>query len=347
MQSVSLADWPLFAIASGSLIDSAKADMSVLARNPSNPAKERALADLPGPMAEAIEGFAVYVELEEGHSVHTLDAYTNDLLQCARFLHGKSGICDWRAVTRDNVAEWVRSLTLDGYRATSIARKVSALKHFARYLVAEKRIATDFSELLQAPKVRRALPETLSAEEVERLLDAPSRHSAQGLRDRALLELMYSSGLRITELCQLNLQDVDMEDGFVRVTSGKRGKDRLVPVGKQALAALGTYLTVGRSQLVGPQTGSALFLSKRGQAMSRKTVWYWIHEYARLANLGKPVKPHLLRHSFATHLLANGADLRAIQEMLGHADIATTEIYTKVDTQRLLAAHQKFHPSNH
>ena len=218
------------------------------------------------------------------------------------------------------------------------------MKHCARFLVAEKVIRNDFTELISAPKLARHLPETLSPEEVEALLDAPSRHSAQGLRDRAFLELMYSSGLRVTELCQLTLQDLDLEEGFLRVEAGKRGKDRLVPVGGKAAEAIQRYLHNGRPSLVRPKTGSALFLSNRGAALSRKTVWYWIKQYAERAGIKKPVKPHLLRHSFATHLLSNGADLRAIQEMLGHADIGTTEIYTRVDRQRLVEAHGRFPP---
>lgn len=307
---------------------------------------EVGLSALPGAITEAIEAFSVHLELEEGHSLHTVEAYQRDLIQCGAHLAATFGTGDWAAVRGEEVAAWLRLLAQSAYRATSVARKLSAVKHFARFMVAEKRLSKDFTELLEGPKLRRSLPGTLTPEEIERLMEAPGRHSAQGLRDRAILELMYSSGLRITELCQLNLQDLDEEDGFVRVTAGKRGKDRLVPVGREALEAVRAYLTAGRPSLVKPGTGSALFLSQRGQALSRKTVWYWIREYALLAGIEKPVKPHLLRHSFATHLLSNGADLRAIQEMLGHADIATTEIYTRVDSDRLLAAHHQFHPRN-
>lgn len=309
-------------------------------------ASERVLGRLPAGLSEPIEAYDVVLELEEGHSGHTVEAYRSDLLQCASFLSDVRRITTWERVEREDVRAWIQSLAEASYRASSISRKLSAIKQFARFLVSEGRITLDFSELLQAPKHRRAVPESLSSDEIERLLSAPSRHSAQGLRDRALLELMYSSGLRISELCQLTLQDVDEEEAFVKVVAGKRGKDRLVPVGRQALEALRTYLVQARPQLVGGGTGSFLFLSSRGGALSRKTVWYWIREYAKRADIKKPVKPHLLRHSFATHLLSNGADLRAIQEMLGHTDIATTEIYTRVDRTRLVDAHDRYHPRN-
>jgi integrase/recombinase XerD len=247
-------------------------------------------------------------------------------------------------VTGEDVAAWLHSLDDKEYSTSSVARKLSAVKHLARFLLAEKMIRNDFTELLSAPKLARHLPDTLSPEEVDRLLEAPSRHSAQGLRDRAFLELMYSSGLRVSELCNLMLQDIDMEDAFIRVQAGKRGKDRLVPVGRKAVEAVASYVRNGRPELVRGRTGSVLFLSKRGTVLSRKTVWYWIKEYARRAGIKKTVKPHLLRHSFATHLLSNGADLRAIQEMLGHADIGTTEIYTKVDRKRIMDAHARYHP---
>lgn len=305
---------------------------------------DTAIDRLPSGLADGVDAFGVFVELEKGHSPHTVEGYQRDICQCAHFVATKCGITAWDAVAGDHLSRWLQSLDAAEYSAASLARKLSALRHLARFLVAEKRIPADFTDLLSAPKLVRHLPETLSPEEVDALLEAPSRHSAQGLRDRAFLELMYSSGLRVTELCQLTLQNIDNEEGFLRVEAGKRSKDRLVPVGRRALEAVARYLHNGRPQLVRPRSGSALFLSNRGLALSRKTVWYWIRQYAERAGIGKPVKPHLLRHSFATHLLANGADLRAIQEMLGHADIGTTEIYTRVDRSRLVADHARFHP---
>jgi len=307
-------------------------------------ALEAALGRLPPALAEGLEAFSVFIELEKGHSRHTVEAYLGDLCQCAEFVATRHGRRSWAEVGGDDVAAWLHALGAEDYTAASLARKLSAVRHCARFLLAEKRIPADFTELLGAPRLARQLPETLAPAEVDRLLDAPSRHSAQGLRDRAFLELMYSSGLRVSELCALSLQDVDLEEGFLRVQAGKRGKDRLVPVGRRAAEAVSRYVHQGRPRLVRARTGSILFLSNRGTALSRKTVWHWIRAYAQLAGIAKPVKPHLLRHSFATHLLSNGADLRAIQEMLGHADIGTTEIYTRVDRSRLVEAHARFHP---
>ena len=298
---------------------------------------------LPREMADGLDAFGVFIELEKGHSRHTVEGYQRDLCQCAQFIATKRGISNWSSVSGDDVSAWLQSLHSEDYSAASLSRKLSAVKHCARFLVAEKVIADDFTELVSAPKLIRQLPDTLSPDEVDALLDSPSRHSPQGLRDRAFLELMYSSGLRVSELCNLSLQDLDLEEGFLRVEAGKRGKDRLIPVGRKAVDAVQQYLHHGRPSLVRAKTGSALFLSNRGTAISRKTVWYWIKEYAERAGVKKPVKPHLLRHSFATHLLSNGADLRAIQEMLGHADITTTQIYTQVSRARLLEVYQ-MHP---
>lgn len=295
-------------------------------------------------MAEGLDAFGVFIELEKGHSRHTVEGYQRDLCQFAEFLGKKKKRHAWGEVSGEDISDWLDSLSRTGYSPASLARKLSAIRHCARFLVSEKVLKSDFTELLSSPKLNRKLPETLSAEEVDSLLDAPSRHSPQGLRDRAFLELMYSSGLRVTELCNLSLQDIDLDEGFLRVQAGKRGKDRLIPVGQKAVEAVQQYLHNGRPELVRSKTGSDLFLSNRGSGMSRKTVWHWIKVYAERAGIKKPVKPHLLRHSFATHLLSNGADLRAIQEMLGHSDIGTTEIYTRVDTKRLVDAHQQYHP---
>jgi integrase/recombinase XerD len=214
-----------------------------------------------------------------------------------------------------------------------------------RYLVKEGRRPTDPTELLTGPKFRRKLPRTLSPAEMQKLVAAPTGADAYSIRDRAMLELFYSSGLRISELCQLSLQQVDLEHGFVRVF-GKGGKERVVPLGRQARNAVQVYLGGARAQLVKPRTGSELFLSERGRAISRKTLWAIVKKSAARAGLPAHVKPHLLRHSFATHLLGGGADLRAIQEMLGHSSIGTTQIYTAVENSRLLDQHAKFHPRN-
>jgi integrase/recombinase XerD len=297
----------------------------------------------PAGFAEDIDGFIGFLMLERGLSVHTQYGYQSDLDQCAMFL-ARKGAKDWRTVQSDDVAAWIHSLSGDDYTVASLARKLTALRVFARYLVREERRTDDFTELLSAPKLSRRIPGTLSADEVAKLIAAPSGGDPISLRDRAILELFYSSGLRVSELGGLLLQQVDLENGFLRVF-GKGSKERVVPVGGRACEALTTYVTSARSHFVKTRkTGSELFLSERGTGISRKMLWVIVKKYAKRAGIEKPVKPHLLRHSFATHLLSGGADLRAIQEMLGHANIATTQIYTAVEAKRLIDQHAKYHP---
>jgi integrase/recombinase XerD len=298
----------------------------------------------PAAFAEPIDGFLAFLSLERGLSPHTTAAYGRDLDQAAKFL-ARQGAADWRGVTGPQAAAWVHSLTSADYRVASLARKLSALRMLARYLVKEKVRDDDFTALLTGPKPQRRIPSTLSADEVARLVAAPSGGTPRALRDRALLELFYSSGLRVSELAGLMLQQVDIEQGFLRVF-GKGSKERVVPVGGKACDALAVYLASGRPHLVKPRTGSQLFLNKNGTALSRVALWMIVKAQAKRAGLTKNVKPHALRHSFATHLLTGGADLRAIQEMLGHASISTTQIYTAVEPQRLLDQHARFHPRN-
>ncbi|HEU5080905.1 MAG TPA: site-specific tyrosine recombinase [Opitutaceae bacterium] len=293
--------------------------------------------------AEDIDAFVAFLNLERGLSPHTQLGYQKDLDQCAEFL-AKRKQTDWRSAERRVVEEWIHSLH-GKFSATSTARKLTALRVFSRYLVREQKRKDDFTELLAGPKLPKRIPATLTSEEVERLVTAPVGGTPFALRDRAILELFYSSGLRVSELSDLLLQQVDLENGFLRVF-GKGLKERVVPIGGRAAQAVQTYLTSGRGHFVKPKTGSELFLSERGTAISRKMIWVLVKRYAKRAGLTKSVKPHALRHSFATHLLGGGADLRAIQEMLGHANIATTQIYTAVEEKRLVDQHAKFHPRN-
>lgn len=297
---------------------------------------------VPPAFAEDVDALLAHLELERGLSVHTLSAYESDLLQCALYL-SKRGAKDWRTTVPEQVSAWLVALSGDDYAVASLARKLTAVRLLARFLVRENLRQDDFAALLPGPKPRRKLPGTLSAAEVARLLEAPTTSTPQGLRDRAMLELMYSSGLRVSELCNLKLQALDLEQRVLRVF-GKGAKERVVPVGKPAAEAVQNYLAVARPALVKARTGSELFLSQQGKAISRKMFWVLIKQHAHRAGIKRPVKPHLLRHSFATHLLAHGADLRAIQEMLGHADLATTQIYTAVAGRRLLDEHAKHHP---
>lgn len=310
------------------------------------PARKRAEppSAVPARFADQLDAFIAYLSLEKGLSRNTATSYEGDLRQAARHF-AKHGARDWTAVTPAHVTGWLQHLADEKFTASSQSRKLSALRMLCRHLVREHEREDDPTELVQGPKLRRKLPQTLSPAEMERLLAAPSGGDAYAIRDRAMLELFYSSGLRISELCALTLQQVDLEHRFVRVF-GKGAKERVVPLGGKAAEAVAAYLVSGRPRLVKPRTGSELFLSERGRAISRKTLWVIVRNLAQRAGIRKPVKPHLLRHSFATHLLGGGADLRAIQEMLGHASIGTTQIYTAVESSRLLDQHARFHPRN-
>jgi integrase/recombinase XerD len=312
--------------------------------SPDGGASSLQATEFPAGLANDLDGFIGFLELERGLSRHTLAAYENDLRQCARFV-ARKGVCGWADVAPSFLSDWIHSLSEEGLAAGSLARKLAALRTFARYLVRERICPRDFTELLVSPKLVRRIPGTLTMGEVERLLAAPVGGDAHALRDRAILELFYSSGLRVSELAGLTLQQLDLDHGFVRVF-GKGSKERVVPVGSKACEALLAYVSSGRRHFVRPRTGSQLFLSERGSAISRKMLWVLIRRYARRAGITKAVKPHLLRHSFATHLLSGGADLRAIQEMLGHASIATTQIYTAVTPDRRIAEHERCHPRN-
>lgn len=298
----------------------------------------------PGAFAREIEGFIAYLGLERGLSNNTLAAYRRDLDQAAGYF-AQQGAADWRAVSAAQAGGWIHALSEARYSVASLARKLSALRLLARHLVRERVRDDDFTALLVGPKPARPLPQTLTEAEMARLVAAPTASDPRSLRDRALLELFYSSGLRVSELAALTLQQIDLEQGFLRVL-GKGAKERVVPIGGKARDALSVYLSSGRPHLVRPHTRSHLFLNHHGRGISRVALWMIVKRHAQRAGIAKNVKPHALRHSFATHLLTGGADLRAIQEMLGHASISTTQIYTSVEPQRLLDHHSKFHPRN-
>ncbi|MEM8866760.1 MAG: site-specific tyrosine recombinase XerD [Verrucomicrobiota bacterium] len=300
------------------------------------------LKSIPLALVSQVEDFLAWLELERGLSRNTVQAYSRDLAQFARFVHTE-GVESWTSLQGELVSAWTSSLARAEYARASQSRKLSAVRMFARHLVREQVRADDFSELAAAPKQARKLPEVLTREEVEGLLNAPSATTPHGLRDRAILELFYSSGLRVSELSDLLLQSVNLDEGYLRVV-GKGSKERIAPIGSAAVRAIQDYLAGGRPHFVKAKTGSEFFLSQQGRAISRKMIWVMIKEQARRAGIKKPIKPHLLRHSFATHLLEGGADLRTIQEMLGHADISTTQIYTAVQSARLADEHALYHP---
>lgn len=307
-----------------------------------DPAPKPPPAGAPAAFVEGIEAFLAFIDLERGLSRHTCEAYRRDLEQAAAFL-ARRGARGWGGVTPALATSWAQAMSEEGLSPATLARKLTALRVFGRFLAREGRGPDDFTSLLAAPRLGRRLPSTLSPEEVGRLLGAASGGDPRSLRDRALLELFYSSGLRVSELAALTLQQIDLEAGFLRVF-GKGSKERVVPAGSRACQALAAYIEAGRPALVRSRTGSQVFLNNRGGPLSRVMLWMLVRKYARRAGIARPVKPHALRHSFATHLLAGGADLRAIQEMLGHASISTTQIYTAVEPERLVAQHARFHP---
>jgi len=291
------------------------------------------------PLTALLDRFLEVAVFEAGLADQTLAAYGADL---RRYLDGleAAGIESPDEITRDDVIDHIGGLRAGGMSPRSAARHLSAVRRFHRFLLEEGEASADPTATLDAPQMMQLLPHVLSGAEVERLLAAPDQSTSEGLRDAALLELFYACGLRISELAKLPLTDIALEESAVRVR-GKGSKVRLVPLGKTAIQKVRAWLTV--RDTFRPRTHH-VFVGKQGRALSRTTVWRVVKHYARAANIKQNVTPHMLRHSFATHLLDNGADLRAVQEMLGHADIGTTQIYTHVSTERLAQTHRSFHP---
>ena len=294
-------------------------------------------------MQHLVDAFLDHLTIERGSAANTRLAYAADLARFTQFLR-QHGVSQINALQRQHISDYLLEQRRRGLTARSVARHLAAIRMFCRFLAAEKMLAHDVAQLIDTPKLWRRLPITLAYDEVDRLLAAPQPRTKLGLRDKAMFELMYATGLRVSEVSQLTLSAVNQEAGFLR-TVGKGGKERIVPVGRQAVAWLARYVGEARPRLGRtPPTRGEVFLSSRGGPLSRKTIWHLIKKYARAAGVIKNITPHTLRHSFATHLLENGGDLRVIQEMLGHADISTTQVYTHVDQRRLKDAHYRFHP---
>ena len=282
-----------------------------------------------------------YLRVERGLSDNSRAAYGRDLVKLVGFLEA-SGVTGVEDVTRDNLMAFLVHLTDTGLASRSVARHVSAVRGFFTFLLEDEILELDPSETLRAPSWGQKLPDTLVLDEVEALLEAPDPELPRGCRDRAMLEILYATGIRVSELCSLDLGDL-REDAQFMLVQGKGGRQRLVPLGSKAMEALGAYLRVARPALPGAH-GRALFPGPSGRPLRRQTLWKIIRGHARTAGIDKPLSPHKLRHSFATHLLERGADLRAVQALLGHADISTTQIYTHVTRERLLEVHRKAHP---
>lgn len=289
-----------------------------------------------------IEGFRDFLALESGHSANTVESYLRDLRRLGEFATSR-GVRDPGRLTRPLLRDFVYLLKDLGLSPASIRRGVSAIRTYYGFLVGEGRVKDDPSDQLESPRRGRVLPDTLTAPEVEALLGAIKVEQPLAWRDRALLELAYGAGLRVSELCALALTDLLLSENLVRVF-GKGGKERLIPIGRSVIGAVSVYLHTMRPALDRGKSRGRVLLNARGQPLSRVGAWGIVKRATERAGIRKRVTPHTLRHSFATHLLEGGADLRAVQEMLGHADLSTTQIYTHVDREYLRSVHKQFHP---
>ena len=294
-------------------------------------------------MGSAIDLFIMYLATERGLSVNYQTLVRRNLEVFSEWAGRKRGRSKPAEITTDDLTDYLAERKGDGLSAASIRQVIVVLKIFFRHLAGKGHLAEDVADGLLSPKPELSLPKTLNEQTVEQILESVQPDNPLAMRDRAILELLYASGLRLSETVNALLENLHLEEGFIRVT-GKGNKTRVVPVGGNAVKAIDHYLRSGRPTLVKPKTSSHIFLSVRGAQLSSSRVWQIVRTRAERAGVKDPVHPHQLRHSFATHLLGGGADLRVIQEMLGHADISTTQIYTHVDERRLKEVHRKFHP---
>jgi integrase/recombinase XerD len=293
-------------------------------------------------MDQLVDHYLNHLIVEKGLAPKTLEAYAGDLASFLDFLRSQS-IEDLRQADTAAILKYVIDLRKGGRSARTRARHLVSLRGFFHYLNRSGQLNSDPAKLIDLPKGGLKLPEVLNVGQVAQLLGAPDVKSPLGLRDAAMLELIYAAGLRVSELIALKVGAVNLEAGFVRV-SGKGGKERIVPIGRKAIDAIQTYLTDGRSRQLKEKASHYLFIARAGRPMTRQAFWKLLRGYALKSGIRQRVTPHSLRHSFASHLLEGGADLRAVQVMLGHADIATTQIYTHVASKRLIELHRRFHP---
>ncbi len=289
-----------------------------------------------------IDDFLNFLSVERGLAVNTIHSYRRDLAKYTKYI-SKQNILSIDDVKREHITSFMQKEKDVGMSATSICRRLAAVKMFHRYLVRERLAKEDPTSLIETPKIWKRIPDTLSQAEVEVIIKASQGRGWQAIRDHAILEILYASGMRVSELVDLKVDNVNLDVGYIRCI-GKGRKERIVPIGKRAREAVRHYLDGSRRKLIKSNFTPNLFLSRLSKRLSRQSVWKIIKFYAKKANVRKEIKTHTLRHSFATHLLEGGADLRSVQEMLGHSDIATTQIYTHVDKERLRAVHKQFHP---
>ena len=294
-------------------------------------------------MKALIQEFSDYLRIEKRNSPHTVSAYRRDLSRFSAEFAGQKV----DSVTTANIRDFLISLREQGLSPASVARSLSSIKSFFKYLCQDKQFQDNPAEILETPKRWRKLPDVLSSEDVDNLLKSPDLESVLGLRDKAMLEILYASGLRVSELINLQVSQLDMQVGYLR-TLGKGSKERIVPIGAMAKRAVENYILNSRPALVSSRKDGGkpeeLFVTRRGRGMTRQGFWKLLKGYVTKANIRASVSPHTLRHAFATHLLERGADLRSVQQMLGHSDISTTQIYTHILGKRMLEIHQQFHP---
>lgn len=292
-------------------------------------------------MVKWLQQFMAHLEIERRLAKNSIESYQRDINAYLRFLESKL-VGDIRQVKEEDVAQYLYDLKDQGKAPSTISRNIASIRSFHLYLVREKVTLTDPTQMFVSPKVEKKLPCILSIQEVEALMSAPDLTTAAGLRDKAMLELLYASGARVSELLSVNLQEINLSLGYIKCANNTR--ERIIPLGKYALETLQQYITKGRTHFVKQLVQEALFLNQHGKRLSRQGFWKLIKKYAEKAQIRIDITPHTLRHSFAAHLLENGADLRSVQEMLGHADISTTQIYTQVVKPKLREVYAKAHP---
>lgn len=293
-------------------------------------------------MYPLLDRFLHYLTVEKGLSKNTIEAYSQDLNRFIGYLEEK-GMKEMGEVSKVEIRGFILSLKKMGLSSKTQARVLISIRGFFRFLNEEALLKANPAEEIESPKIAKTLPETLSLNEVERLLEQPDPKRSQGMRDRAMLEILYATGMRVSELIRLRIDHVHLEAGYV-LLYGKGSKERIVPIGQEAMRWVQAYLREARQQLLKERESPFLFVNRSGRPMSRQQFWKSIKAYGRKALIQKRITPHLLRHSFASHLLERGADLRSVQLMLGHVDIATTQIYTHVTGERLKRIHQRYHP---
>jgi len=293
-------------------------------------------------MGEFLREFLNYLYVERGLAQNTIDSYRRDLEKFTVFLKNQ-GFYDLKNIKRESIVNYLFSLNQEGRAAATVARHTAAIKAFFKFLFQEGYLKENPAADLERPKQDKKLPKFLTLEEVDKLLDGPVLATPAGIRDKAMLELLYATGLRVSELVNLGINNLNLEVGYVRCL-GKGSKERIIPLGQKAIESLSTYLQRGRSKLLKNRREQGLFLNNHGKKMTRQGFWKILKAYTKKVGIEKEISPHVLRHSFATHLLENGADLRAVQEMLGHADISTTQIYTHITRNKISQVYRQAHP---